>query len=161
VSEVTIRRIRPADDLIVERVLNEVLGEFGATGEGFSDQDAELAAMSAAYAGSRAAYFVAELTGEIVGGAGIGPLPRAEPHVCELRKMYLLSTARGHGIGRGLLETCLGAARGMGYRECYLETLAQMERARDLYERFGFLPLEAPMGDTGHFGCNRWYSLSL
>ena len=49
----------------------------------------------------------------------------------------------------------------MGYRTCYLETLAQMERARDLYERFGFLPLEAPMGDTGHFGCNRWYSLSL
>lgn len=47
------------------------------------------------------------------------------------------------------------------YRECYLETLAQMDRARDLYERFGFLPLEAPMGDTGHFGCNRWYALSL
>ena len=42
-----------------------------------------------------------------------------------------------------------------------VETLAQMDRARDLYERFGFLPLEAPMGDTGHFGCNRWYALSL
>ena len=51
--------------------------------------------------------------------------------------------------------------RKQGYRECYLETLAQMDRARDLYERFGFLPLEAPMGDTGHFGCNRWYALSL
>ena len=160
-SEVTIRRIRAEDDPIVQRVLIEVLGEFGATGAGFSDQDTEITAMSAAYEGPHAAYFVAELEERIVGGAGIGPLPRAESHVCELRKMYLLSSARGHGIGRRLLETCLEEARSLGYRECYLETLAQMDRARDLYERSGFLPLEAPMGDTGHFGCNRWYSLSL
>lgn len=160
-SEVTIREIRPQDDPALQRVLLEVLGEFGATGEGFSDQDPELAAMSAAYSGPLATYLVAELAGEIVGGAGVGPLAKAESHVCELRKMYLLSSARGHGIGRTLLHGCLEAARRMGYRECYLETLAQMDRARDLYERFGFLPLEAPMGDTGHFGCNRWYALSL
>jgi len=160
-SEDTIRRIQPADDRAVEQVLLDVLAEFRAIGEGFSDQDEELAAMSAAYGSPAAAYFVAELDGEIVGGAGVGPLPGAEPHVCELRKMYLLPVVRGHGIGRRLLETCLEAARRMGYRECYLETLAQMDRARDLYERFGFLPLEAPMGETGHFGCNRWYALSL
>jgi len=160
-SEAAIRRIRPEDDPVVRQVLMDVLAEFEAVGEGFSDQDEELASMSAAYGDPTAAYFVAELDGEIVGGAGVGPLPGAEPHVCELRKMYLLPVARGHGIGRGLLETCLEAARRMGYRECYLETLAQMDRARDLYERFGFLPLEAPMGHTGHFGCNRWYALSL
>jgi putative acetyltransferase len=117
--------------------------------------------MSAAYEGPRSAYFVAEREGKIVGGAGIGPLAGADSHTCELRKMYLLPAARGHGLGRRLLEACLDEARRMNYRTCYLETLAQMERARDLYERFGFLPLEAPMGDTGHFGCNRWYSLSL
>ena len=160
-SEATVRRIRPEDDPVVEQVLLDVLAEFRATGHGFSDQDEEMGAMSAAYESPAAAYFVAELDGEIVGGAGVGPLPRAEPHLCELRKMYLLPGARGHGIGRKLLETCLEAARRMGYRECYLETLAQMDRARDLYERFGFLPLEAPMGHTGHFGCNRWYALSL
>jgi len=161
VSVVRIRRIEPEDDAVVEQVLTEVLAEFGATGAGFSDQDEELAAMSAAYEGPAAVYFVADLDGEIVGGAGVGPLPRSDPHVCELRKMYLLPSARGYGIGRSLLETCLDEARHMGYRECYLETLAQMDRARDLYERFGFLPLEAPMGHTGHFGCNRWYALSL
>ena len=32
----------------------------------------------------------------------------------------------------------------MGYVECYLETLAQMDRVRDLYERFGFLPWRHP-----------------
>jgi hypothetical protein len=34
-----------------------------------------------------------------------------------------------------------------------------MDRARDFYERFGFLPLETPMGDTGHF-CQS-YALAL
>jgi putative acetyltransferase len=160
-SEVTIRGIRPEDDPIIERVLVEVLTEFGATGKGFSDQDEELAAMSSAYADPRAAYFVAVSDGEILGGAGVGPLPRAQQHVCELRKMYLLSAARGRGVGHRLLQACVQAAREIGYTECYLETLAQMDRARDLYERFGFLPLEAPMGHTGHFGCNRWYALSL
>ncbi|MBT8479853.1 MAG: GNAT family N-acetyltransferase [Gemmatimonadetes bacterium] len=156
-----VRLIRPEDDPVVQRVLIEVLTEFGATGAGFSDQDEELGAMSAAYGAPDAAYFVAELDGGIVGGAGIGPLPGVEPNTCELRKMYLLPAARGHGLGRRLLETCLDEARRLGYRECYLETLAQMDRARDLYVRFGFHPLEAPMGDTGHFGCNRWYALSL
>jgi putative acetyltransferase len=160
-SEVTIRGIRPEDDPIIERVLVEVLTEFGATGEGFSDQDEELAAMSSAYADPRAAYFVAVSDGEILGGAGVGPLPRAQQHVCELRKMYLLPAARGRGVGHRLLQACVQTAREIGYTECYLETLAQMDRARDLYERFGFLPLEAPMGHTGHFSCNRWYALSL
>ena len=160
-SDGIIRHIRPEDDPIVERVLVDVLTEFGATGSGFSDQDEELQAMSSAYGVPKAAYFVAELDGEIVGGAGIGPLPGKLTRTCELRKMYLLRAARGHGLGRRLLEICLDEARRLGYRVCYLETLAQMDRARDLYERFGFLPLEAPMGDTGHFGCNRWYALSL
>lgn len=160
-SGITIRPVRPADDADLERVLVEVLREFGATGEGFSDQDAELSAMSRAYGGPKAAYFVVLIDDEVVGGGGVGPLPGADPATCELRKMYLLPSARGLGAGARLVETCLDAARGMGYRTCYLETLAQMDRARDLYERFGFLPLEAPMGDTGHFGCNRWYALSL
>jgi putative acetyltransferase len=161
VSPIALRPIRPADDAELERVLVEVLAEFGATGEGFSDQDAELSAMSEAYGGPGAAYFVALLDGSLVGGAGLGPLPGADPDTCELRKMYLLPSARGLGAGRRLVEICLEEARRLGYRKCYLETLAQMDRARDLYERFGFLPLEAPMGDTGHFGCNRWYALSL
>jgi putative acetyltransferase len=75
--------------------------------------------------------------------------------------MYRLPAARGLGLGRRMLEMCLQSARDLGYRKCYLETLAQMDSAQELYERFGFLPLEAPMGDTGHFGCNRWYAMSL
>ena len=160
-SELAIRPIRRDDDAAVREIIIAVMTELEATGEGYSDRDPELAAMAVAYGVDGAAYLVAELDGRVVGGGGLGPLAGAGPDVCELRKMYLLPECRGLGIGRRMLEICLERARELGYRTCYLETLAQMDRARDLYERFGFLPLEAPMGDTGHFGCNRWYALSL
>jgi len=36
-----------------------------------------------------------------------------------------------------------------------------MDAARILYERAGFARLTAAMGNTGHFGCNRYYALAL
>ncbi len=156
-----IRPVRAADNEELGRIIREVMTEFGAVGEGYSIADPEVDAIFEAYPEPVAAYVVAEVGGRLVGGSGIGPLEGAGAGVCELRKMYLLPEARGLGLGRRLLEICLDAARERGYRMCYLETLAQMDRARKLYEDFGFRPLEAPLGDTGHFGCNRWYALPL
>ncbi len=160
-TRIDIRPLRREDDEAIARIIREVLSEFDAVGEGFSSQDAELDAMFEAYAAPRSAYLVAELDGRVVGGSGIGPLTAAEPDVCELRKMYLEADARGRGVGRRLLVACLDAARDLGYRRCYLETLARMDRAQRLYEDFGFRPRAAPLGNTGHSGCNRWYDLAL
>jgi GNAT superfamily N-acetyltransferase len=159
--DMVIRHIRPEDDVALSRIIREVMSEFEAVGEGFSVDDPEVSAMYDAYAGPRHAYFVAERNGAVAGGSGIGPLVAAGPEVCELRKMYLLADARGQGVGRRLLEACLEAARERDYRSCYLETMANMDMAKKLYESVGLRPLEAPMGDTGHFGCDRWYSLAL
>lgn len=156
-----IRPIRPEDDPALARVIREVMTEFGAVGRGFSIEDPEVDAMSAAYAGERSIYYVLLDDGEVVGGSGIAPLTQGEPDVCELRKMYYLPRARGRGQGRPMLELCLNAARERGFSRCYLETLATMEGARRLYRRFGFRSLEAPQGHTGHFGCDAWYMLDL
>ena len=59
------------------------------------------------------------------------------------------------------LRRCLDEARRMAYRTMYLETLTGMDAAQRLYERLGFQRLAAPMGATGHHGCNRFYSLAL
>jgi len=75
--------------------------------------------------------------------------------------MYLLREARGRGLGRRLMELSLDAAREAGYARCYLETLGHMSDARRLYERNGFTPIDAPMGATGHTGCNGWYIRDL
>ncbi len=143
------------------RVIRAVMPEYGARGPGFAINDPEVDAMCAAYPAPHAVYFVLEVDGEVVGGGGVGPLAGGQEGTCELRKMYFLPVARGLGAGRTLLGRCIEEARGRGYRRIYLETLTGMDAAQRLYERFGFARLGAPLGATGHFGCDRWYALDL
>lgn len=152
-----IRLIAPADDPSMARIIRVVMPEFGASGAGFAITDPEVDHMSAAYADARAAYFVIEQDGEILGGAGVAPLVGGPRDMCELRKMYFLPAARGKGLGQKLLDRCLAAARERGFRRCYIETLTGMDAAMHLYEKNGFTALSAPLGATGHFSCDRWY----
>ena len=156
----TIRPIENCDDDAMAAIIRAVMPEFGADGPGFAIHDAEVGAMHAAYAHPGCAYFVVETDGTVRGGGGIAPL-HGEAGVCELRKMYFLPGLRGIGAGTALMRACLDAARKLGYRQCYLETLTGMDAAQKLYARHGFAPLCAPLGKTGHFGCNRFYLLDL
>lgn len=142
-------------------IIREVMTSFGAYGPGYSINDPEVDAMSAHYPEPRAAFFIVEDGGHVLGGGGIGPLADAEADVCELRKMYLLPELRGRGIGEKILRRCLDAARVRGYRRCYLETLTHMDAAQRLYAKAGFTPLHGPLGATGHSSCNRHYLLEL
>ena len=157
----SIRPITPADDATVAAIIRSVMPEFGADGPGFAIHDTEVAAMHAAYAAPRCAYFVVERGGTIEGGGGIAPLEGADADVCELRKMYFLPALRGLGAGRALIERCLEAARGEGFRRCYLETLTGMDAAQRLYLAAGFRRIDHALGSTGHHGCNRFYLRDL
>jgi putative acetyltransferase len=158
----TIRPIVAGDDAAVAAIIRSVMPEFGAKGPGFAINDPEVDHMSAAYARPRAAFFVVtDDGGRVIGGGGVAPLENGDDKTCELRKMYFLPEARGRGAGAALLQRCLVAARSFGFATCYLETLARMDAARKLYARFGFRPLCAPMGNTGHFSCDSYYALDL
>jgi len=156
-----IRRIEPRDDPAIAAIIRRVLGEYGADGPGFAFHDAEIDAMSAAYAAARAGYWVVCRAGRVVGGAGFAPLEGGAAEVCELRKMYLLPDTRGLGAGRHLLRLILERATAAGFSLCYLETLAAMDRAQSLYRSVGFRPIDRPLGATGHFGCDRWFVKDL
>jgi putative acetyltransferase len=156
-----IRPIEPADDASVAAIIRTVMPEFGASGEGFAIKDPEVDWMHRAYSGPRSAYFVVEREGRIMGGAGIAQLTGGDTDICELRKMYFLPELRGFGAGAALMTRCLEAARGFGYRQCYIETLTGMDAAMRLYERSGFRRIDGALGDTGHGGCNRFYLLDL
>ena len=160
-STFEIRPIRADDDAAMAAVIRTVMPEFGATGSGFAISDPEVDWMSRAYAAPRHAYFVVERDGRVLGGAGVAPLAGGDADVCELRKMYFLPEARGSGAGAAMMARCLQAARGLGFRQCYLETLTGMDAAMRLYERSGFQPIDASMGATGHGGCDRFYLLDL
>lgn len=160
-AEVRIRPVRASDDRPLSRIIRQVMREHGADGVGSSIHDGEIDGMYEAYTRPRAAFFVAERDGRLLGGAGIGPLQGADPDICELRKMYLLPEGRGMGLGRRLLDRCLDAARSAGFTTCYLETMETMSQARRLYAKLGFAARDRPLGDTGHFGCDRWMAREL
>ncbi len=157
----TIRPILPGDDARMAEVIRTVMPEFGACGDGFAINDPEVDWMSRAYAQPRSAYFVLERDGVVLGGGGMAPLEGGDAGTCELRKMYFLPGARGIGAGAAVMARSLEAARTFGFRRCYLETLCGMDAAMRLYERTGFRRIDAPLGATGHGGCNTFYLLDL
>jgi putative acetyltransferase len=158
---VRIRPIETRDDTAIAAIIRCVMPEFGASGCGFAINDPEVDWMHRAYAEPRCAYFVVERDGTVEGGGGIAPLQGGDADTCELRKMYFLPTLRGLGAGSALMDRCLDAARGFGFGYCYLETLTGMDAAMRLYERSGFRRIDAPMGATGHGGCNTFYLREL
>lgn len=95
-----------------------------------------------------AAQIVAEQGGTLVGsvllypgGAVIGEpgssrtLALAWP---EVRLLAVAPAARGAGVGRLLMEACIGRARGAGAQAITLHTTDMMSTAMRLYERMGF-----------------------
>jgi len=155
------RPIRRDDNPAVAGIIREVMTAYGAVGEGYSIEDPEVDDMHGAYAGARAAFWVVEKEGRVLGCGGFGPLAGGPENTCELRKMYFLPELRGLGLGSRLLKICLAAAREAGFERCYLETLDSMKEARQLYRKHGFQPLTAPLGCTGHSGCNTWMARDL
>jgi putative acetyltransferase len=156
-----VRKIRREDDAGVADVIRTVMTEHGASGPGFAIHDAEVAAMHATYTSPRSAYFVVLDGDHVMGGAGIAPLSGADRATCELRKMYFRPELRGLGFGQTLIDLCLGEARRLGFKRCYLETLESMQRARSLYLKNGFAKLCGPLGKTGHFSCDTYYARDL
>ncbi len=115
--------------------------------EGFED---EVCGLPGDYALPHGSLFVAVHRGDPVGCAGIRPLKQRLPagrsrlRACELKRLYVLDSARGLGLGRALLRRALRDAFHMRYEAMVLDTLpAHMKSAKALYEEFGFVRCEA------------------
>ena len=156
-----IRPIEQRDNPVVASIIRQVMTEFGCVGENYSISDPEVDAMYEAYPSPRAAFYVIESDAVVIGCGGLAPLKGADDDVCELQKMYFLPELRGTGMGARLLRMILDEARDIGYRRCYLETVSDMKQARKLYTDYGFEPLDQPLGNTGHSGCNEQMILQL
>lgn len=158
-----IREIGQNDDQQMASVIREVMPEFGATGPGFAIVDPAVDCLFETYSPLGSIYYVVEYKGRVLGGAGVARLEgsKESEQICELQKMYFSKSIRGHGLGQKLMDMCLNFAREAGYRACYIETLTGMDGAKQLYLKNNFVPLAAPMGETGHFKCDSWYLLEF
>jgi ribosomal protein S18 acetylase RimI-like enzyme len=119
---------------------------------GFQDVDHELAHLPAAYGPPAGALLIARRAGEPLGCVALRPLADG---VAELKRLYVLETARGAGVGRALVTAMLARARARGYRRVRLDTLASMAAAQALYRELGFRPIAAyrhnPLPGTAYF----------
>lgn len=90
------------------------------------------------------AVFVAERDGEVVGTAAVAP---HGPGEVELLKVTVADDARGHGLGRQLVEVCIAQAQAMGADTMMLVSSTRLQSALRLYERMGFThrPLPSPL----------------
>jgi putative acetyltransferase len=155
-SEIQIRPIKPSDNPELAIIVRNTLTEFGAANPGTVFFDPTTDALFELFQTPKAAYFVAEAGGKVLGGGGIYPTEGLPANTCELVKMYLLPEARGIGLGRTLIEKCLETAKANDFEQVYLETLDELHLALKIYAKFGFEYLCAPMGNSKHFGCGLW-----
>lgn len=148
--------IKRQHDASVSQIITRVGAAYGAVGEGFGPADPEVECMSQHYfVEQRSQYLVAIVNEQVVGGAGIAPFLHYRD-VCELKKLFLLPSHQGLGIGKALTQASLQFAHQQGYQQCYLDTLSNMQAAINLYEKLGFIHLEQPFAGTLHGGCDVW-----
>lgn len=151
-----LREIQSKDNQQVKKVIQDVLIEFGVPKVGTAYEDIALNDMFETYNKPTSVYYVIDLGGKIIGGAGVAQLDNYDGTICEFQKMYFLPEARGLGLGSKMISDCLEKAKEFGFEKCYLETLPYMKAATALYKKNGFISLDKPIGNTGHYSCNVW-----
>ncbi len=150
---IDIREIRPEDNVQIEHIIRACFYEFNLPLEGTAYSDKETSKLYESYQGNNEVYYVLDNVGEVVGGAGIKPLPDTKG-ICEIQKMYIAPKFRGKGYGKQLFKKCLKSAKALGYKQCYLESATELETAIHIYETFGFSHIKKPVGNTGHYSCS-------
>lgn len=79
--------------------------------------------------------WIAEVDGERAGSAFV---VQKTGTVAQLRLLVLVPEARGLGLGRSLVDECIGFARSAGYRKLVLWTNGHLVAARGIYKSLGF-----------------------
>ena len=138
----------------IRSLVAEVAGEYGFEVEP-EGADLDLYGEVDAYFGEGGMLRVLEAQGRVVGVIGV--VPHGEG-AWELRKMYLQRDLRGAGHGRGLLDAALTFARDQGAARVVLQSSTRLESALRLYERTGFIHVEAT---TRSDACDVMMELSL
>jgi len=72
---------------------------------------------------------------------GCGALRLLDAETAELKRMYVIPTARGTGLGRRLVTALEKEARALGVRRLVLETGVRQKAALALYRATGFHPI--------------------
>lgn len=106
---------------------------FDLSYQGFEE---ELATLPGKYSPPGGALLLAYVDSAVAGMIATRPW---DPVTCEMKRLYVRRSARGHGLGRLLIKQILEFAETAGYSKMRLDTIeGKMDSAINLYREFGF-----------------------
>ena len=153
------RLIKPEYDAAMAAIIRSTLKAHHLDIPGTAYFDASLDHLSAYYDRPGRCYYVLLENERVIGGIGIAGFDGIAD-CCELQKLYLLDSARGHGTGYEMIRFIEERARELRYRRIYLETHTNLCAAIHEYEKAGYLEIERPQGVV-HSTMNRFYLKEL
>lgn len=86
-------------------------------------------------------YLLATLNGQPAGCVTLKPVDQQH---CELKRLYVRPTFRGHNLGKQLVDAFMQSARSLGYQYAVLDSHRSMAMAHDIYKSAGFDVVDAP-----------------
>jgi ribosomal protein S18 acetylase RimI-like enzyme len=105
----------------------------------FQNFEVELNALPGEYAPPQGALLLALVDGDVAGCGGLRPLPGSDyANACEMKRLFVRPAFRKFGLGRLLAQALLDRGVQAGYSAMLLDTLDEMEAARELYASLGF-----------------------
>ena len=155
-----LRPMEVRDNPAVAQLIRASLEEFGLDKPGTVYFDSHLDHLADYYQHQeRAAYFVLEDEGHLVGCGGFAPV---SDKIAELQKLYVTKNSRGKGYSSRLIKRIFQEARLAGYEQLYLETSTELATAVAIYRHYGFTALQQPLSNAaGHPAMNIWMIKSL
>lgn len=107
---------------------------------GFQDFEQELHNLPGEYQAPYGALLLAMANGQPAGCCALRPLLTSDyTNACEMKRLYVRPGFRGLRLGRQLVEQTLLLAQQAGFDHMLLDTLSDMEAARELYQDCGFV----------------------
>jgi ribosomal protein S18 acetylase RimI-like enzyme len=105
----------------------------------FQDFALELESLPGDYANPEGKLLLALVDGQVAGCGAFRPFPDSDyANACEMKRLFVRPAFRRFGLGRMLAQALLDEARQAGYSVVLLDTLSDMEAARELYASLGF-----------------------
>ena len=109
--------------------------EFGLDHTFEADVAKGLGEFAKGYDSSKDLFAVAEIDGRIVGSIVIAA---ESDQLAKLRYFLVHPDARGHGLGRRLMQQALDFCRERGFHTVWLWTISELKTAAHLYREAGF-----------------------
>jgi putative acetyltransferase len=134
--------LRGADTPALLEAARAVMREYGESLDVdlcFQHFDDELARLPGDYAPPSGQLLLAYVDGELAGCGALRAIADADyANACEMKRLFVRPGFRRFGLGRILAEALLDEGRRAGYSAMLLDTLDDMEAARELYATLGF-----------------------